>query len=93
LDFSNRADGEKGTSSFVAKAAELAGNFWGKLVTGQRVSPESTGSTSMPSENGVNILTGVRRKRKVDLVEEQSSAPVREVNTLSAGLVRKKAKS
>ena len=93
LDFSNRADGEKGTSSFIAKAAELAGSFWGKLVTGQRASLESTGSASMPSGNGVNILTGVRKKRKVDLVEEQSSNPVREVNTLSAGLVRKKAKS
>ena len=93
LDFSNRADGEKGTSSFIAKAAELAGTFWGKLVTGRRASPDSTVSASMPQENGVNILTGVRKKRKVEMVGEISSTPEREVNTLSAGLVRKKAKS
>jgi regulator of Ty1 transposition protein 109 len=92
LDFSTRADGEKGTSSFIAAAAELAGDFWGKSITGRKVKFESTGAAAMPQGNGVNILTGIRKKRKVDVVEEKAAVLEQQVNVLSAGLVRKKAK-
>jgi regulator of Ty1 transposition protein 109 len=93
LDFSTREDGEKGTSSFIAKAVELAGNVWGKSVTGRKVKLESTRAAAMTQGNGVNILTGIRKKRKVDEVEEKAAVLEQPVNVLSAGLVRKKAKA
>jgi regulator of Ty1 transposition protein 109 len=93
LDFSTRKDAEEGTSSFIAKAAELAGTFWGRSIGGRKQNLESIGSASMPQENGVNILTGVRKKRKVGLVEENSAPLQPKVNTLSAGLVKKKVKT
>jgi regulator of Ty1 transposition protein 109 len=93
LDFSSREDAEEGTSSLIAKAVELAGSFGGISITGRKASLESTGSASMPQENGVNILTGMRKKRKVDMAEEFSSGLQPKVNTLSAGLIRKKAKT
>jgi regulator of Ty1 transposition protein 109 len=92
LDFSTRADGEKSTSSFIAKAAELAGNFWGKSITGRNVRFESTRAAAMPRGNGVNILTGIRKKRKADVVEGKAAVLDQRVNVLSAGLIRKKAK-
>jgi regulator of Ty1 transposition protein 109 len=93
LDFSTRADGEKGTSSFITKGAELAGTTWGQTIIGRTNSPEGTRTTSLPQEVDVNILTGIRKKRKVDVVEEKSAPPQPMVNTLTAGLLRKKAKT
>lgn len=92
LDFSTRADAEEGTTSFIAKAAELAGKFWGRSITGRRANLESIGPLTMPQENGVNILMGVRKKRKADVAGAISSTLQPEVNTLSSGLIRKKAK-
>lgn len=93
LDFSTRADGEKGTISFIAKASELAGNFWGKTITGRKDGQENTGAVEMPQGNDVHILTGVRKKRKLDVVEEKATVSEQPVNTLTAGLIRKKAKT
>lgn len=90
LDFSIRADGEQGTTSFIVQAADLAGRSWGQLITGRRATLVDTGAAPMLQDNGANLLTGVRKKRKVDVVEEKSAGAPPAINTLSAGLVRKK---
>ncbi len=71
---------------------------FGRVVRGtQPLAPSVRPEQVSPQQ--VNVLTGVRKKRKVDVADDHTIRPdegradsVPAVNTLSAGLVRKRPK-
>ncbi|OQU98583.1 hypothetical protein CLAIMM_04343 [Cladophialophora immunda] len=102
-DFAGEALAADATKSWVDKALELSmvASF-GHPIHG-RAAPVLVPSTApdIVSSARVNMLTGVRKKRKVDVMDNSNTnsagaaqvAAVTTTNTLSAGLVRKKPKS
>ena len=98
-DFAGEDLAAENTRAWVEKALELSGAAtFGQPIHGRHVLAQSTGPKDMSSSH-VNLLTGVRKKRKADNTGESAStsetaaiSPVPTTNTLSAGLVRKKPK-
>jgi regulator of Ty1 transposition protein 109 len=92
-DFAGDDLAAQSTGGWVQKAMELsAAPTLGLAVRGQQVAAQTNGaeSQSLPQ---VNVLTGVRKKRKADVLGDQAAAAVPTVNALSAALVRKRPKS
>lgn len=99
-DFAGDEKAAESTRGWVQKALELTSTTkFGHLIRGERVLPSLTGLEKTPLPQ-VNVLNGIRKKRKAEnrddggAASEPGQAPsVAAVNTLSSGLVRKKPKS
>lgn len=99
-DFAGEDLAAESTRGWVQKALELSGAAaFGRPIQGECTLSLSTGAEQAPAQQ-VNVLTGVRKKRKLDNVLEDSPAASQDgaasgppaINSLPAGLVRKKAK-
>ncbi|OCT45612.1 DNA damage response protein [Cladophialophora carrionii] len=101
-DFTGEEAAVETSRSWIDKALELSrATSFGQPVLGCATpglapSAQAVEASSAP----INVLTGVRKKRKVDVVEDASVrsngveiAGAAAINTLAAGLVRKKTKS
>ncbi|EXJ93681.1 hypothetical protein A1O1_02073 [Capronia coronata CBS 617.96] len=100
-DFAGDHLAAESTRGWVQKVLELSGAAaFGCPILGERTLAPSSGVQQMDAPQ-VNVLTGIRKKRKADNIVDSGPAssangPVSgqpTVNTLSAGLVRKKVKS
>jgi len=99
-DFAGDEPAGESTRGWIQKASELSGTAaFGRPVHGERVLAQPTGHEATPVPQ-VNVLNGIRKKRKAENPESGGMVPeiggsssVAAVNTLSAGLVRKKPKS
>ncbi len=99
-DFAGDELAAQSTRGWVQKAMELAGaSTFGRAVQGQHVvAAQTNGAESSVAAPQVNVLTGVRKKRKAEETLDGSSSSstatsTPTVNALSAGLIRKKPKS
>jgi regulator of Ty1 transposition protein 109 len=100
-DFTGEESAAAASRGWIDKALELSGaTSFGRPVLGcaTPVLAESAAAVDASSAQ-INVLTGVRKKRKADVIEDAAtrsnggeSAGLPAVNTLSAGLVRKKPK-
>lgn len=98
-DFAGEDLAAKNTRAWIEKALEFSNaTVFGRLVRGTQVLALANGFANLSSQQ-VNVLTGVRQKRKVDVAEDHTrrsdvgqNATTTAVNTLPAGLVRKKPK-
>ncbi|KAF1363615.1 hypothetical protein EJ07DRAFT_102748 [Lizonia empirigonia] len=87
--FATRAATARSTQQFKKEIAVLGGvENWGWTVVGKKEAAVST-PTAPPGVTPVAVM-GVRKKRKD--AEDSNSSKVNEVQTLDAGLVRKKVK-
>lgn len=101
-DFAGDTLASENSRAWVQKVLEFSQTTeFGRLVHGcdAQVSTQSNGSVNA-SASQVNVLTGIRKKRKADILEstttqDESKAldTVSAATTLSASLVRKKPKS
>ena len=102
-DFAGEDQAAEATSSWIKKALELsrAASFGQPVLGCARPVLAPTIAPVDSSSAQVNVLTGIRKKRKADAIEGNTTRPgiVAQVatmgaaNMLSAGLVRKKPKS
>ena len=102
-DFSTQFLAADSTSSWIHRACELAGqetsDSWGQSVIGRKPVVQSNGYAA-DRKNSVNILTGVRKKRKVaddrtaaaGTVDKNEGTPIAEAVVLPTNLIRKKRK-
>jgi regulator of Ty1 transposition protein 109 len=101
-DFAGEGPAADATRSWINKALELSRSIsFGQSITGSAIplAQTSVANSDDPSRSRVNVLTGVRKKRKAaaaDNVQIDTDKPNGATNgtvkTLSAGLVRKKPK-
>jgi regulator of Ty1 transposition protein 109 len=91
-DFAGEALAEKSSRGWIDKACELSGvTSFGLHICGEHDLPQpGPDQPSTQTSPCVNVLTGIK-KRKAEQSEPQP--PSTAINVLSAGLVRKKAKS
>jgi regulator of Ty1 transposition protein 109 len=109
-DFSDQDLAAKSTSSWIEKASKLGGAYnWDQNVTGRKPTDSApvTQSNGSESKTNVNVLTGMRKKRKVNkddggagsrsdmgaAVASTEAVSVPGVATLSRDLIRKKRKA
>jgi regulator of Ty1 transposition protein 109 len=110
-DFSNQELAAQSTSSWIDKASKLGGKSnWAIRVTGRRPVDAApvTQSNGAETKTNVNVLTGMRKKRKVNkengdvgggsemvatTAASNEAGPMPEVATLPRDLIRKKRKT
>ncbi|KAK5462443.1 hypothetical protein LTS15_002155 [Exophiala xenobiotica] len=98
-DFAGEEKAAEATKSWIQKALALTGKaVFGLPVRGEHVLSGSEGAERADLQR-INVLTGVRKKRKAENIDERPASSQdtetpsnATVNTLSAGLVRKKPK-
>ncbi|KIW68092.1 hypothetical protein PV04_04060 [Phialophora macrospora] len=100
-DFTGEESAAEASRSWIDKALELSGaTSFGRPILGSATPVLAQPTVAIDSSSAqINVLTGVRKKRKANVIEDAStrsngaeSAGLAAINTLSAGLVRKKPK-
>ncbi|EXJ60992.1 hypothetical protein A1O7_05145 [Cladophialophora yegresii CBS 114405] len=100
-DFTGEESAGRASRSWVDKALELSGaTTFGQPVLGCATPALAQSAAAVEASSAqVNLLTGVRKKRKADVIEDASVRSngveltgIAAINTLAAGLVRKKPK-
>ena len=94
LEYANEQVAKESTTVWIAKVVEKAGvQSWGTTIIGKAKSQAETAASGPSLNDAIPLLSnGLIRKKKRPATAEALEIRDAEVNNLSAGLIRKKAK-